>query len=142
MYLIDSGPRVIHAFDFDGARGTLSGQRGLVSVPEAIGSPDGLTVDAGGDLWVAIYGGGRVQRYAPDGTLREEHILPAEQSTCCAFGGPSLRQLYVTTGTEGWSEEERRADPAAGLLYRLETDALGSPALPYRPEGAWWEMLR
>ena len=71
MYLVDSGPRVIHAFAFDGDRGTISAGRILATVPEDVGAPDGMTVDAAGDLWVAIYGGGRVHRYAPDGTLRE-----------------------------------------------------------------------
>ena len=69
MYLVDSGPRVIHAFAFDPDRGTISDGRILVTVPEDVGAPDGMTVDAAGDLWVAIYGGGRVNRYAPDGTL-------------------------------------------------------------------------
>jgi sugar lactone lactonase YvrE len=138
MYLVDSGPRVVHAFAFDGADGSISDGRVLVSVPEEVGSPDGMTVDASGDLWVAIYGGGRVHRYAPDGQLREVLEVPAEQSTCCAFGGPELRRLYVTTATENWTDEQRRADPAAGVVYRFETDAAGTPAAPFRPNAAWW----
>jgi sugar lactone lactonase YvrE len=138
MYLVDSGPREVHAFAFDGARGTISDGRVLVSVPEEVGSPDGMTVDASGDLWVAIYGGGRVQRHAPDGELREVLEVPAEQSTCCAFGGPDLRRLYVTTATENWTDEQRRADPAAGVVYRFETDAAGVPAAPFHPEREWW----
>ena len=58
MYLVDSGPRVIHAFAFDPDHGTISDGRILVTVPEDVGAPDGMTVDAAGDLWVAIYGGG------------------------------------------------------------------------------------
>jgi sugar lactone lactonase YvrE len=65
MYVVDSGPREVHAFAFDGADGTISDGRVLVTVPEEVGSPDGMTVDASGDLWVAIYGGGRVHRYTP-----------------------------------------------------------------------------
>lgn len=138
MYLVDSGPRQVHAFAFDGSDGTISDGRVLASVPEEVGSPDGMTVDAAGDLWVAIYGGGRVHRYAPDGVLGEVLEVPAEQSTCCAFGGPGLRRLYVTTATENWSDEQRRADPAAGVVYRFETDAAGVPAAPFRPEPEWW----
>ena len=119
MYLVDSGPRVIHAFAFDGDRGTISDGRILVTVPEDVGAPDGMTVDAAGDLWVAIYGGGRVNRYAPDGSLRKAYPIPARECTCCAFGGPGLNRLFVTTATEGWTDEQRRADPAAGLVYRL-----------------------
>jgi len=138
MYLVDSGPRVIHAFAFDADRGTISDGRILATVPENVGSPDGMTVDAAGDLWVAIYGGGQVHRYAPDGSLREVRTVPARESTCCAFGGPGLNRLYVTTATEGWSDEQRRAEPAAGLVYRFDTDATGTPATPFRPSSDWW----
>ncbi|GAA4371049.1 SMP-30/gluconolactonase/LRE family protein [Agromyces bauzanensis] len=138
MYLVDSGPRVVHAFAFDGADGTISDGRVLVSVPEEVGSPDGMTVDASGDLWVAIYGGGRVHRYTPDGALRQVLTVPAAQSTCCAFAGPGLHRLYVTTATENWTDDQRRAEPAAGLVYRIETDATGRPAEPFRPDPDWW----
>ncbi len=138
MYLVDSGPRVIHAFAFDGESGTLSGGRILVTVPERIGAPDGMTVDAAGDLWVAVYGGGRVNRYAPDGTLRQAVGVPARQCTCCAFGGPGMHTLFVTTATEGWTDDQRRSDPGAGLVYRFETGATGRPAEPFRPRGPWW----
>lgn len=141
MYLADSGSRVIHAFTFDAERGTISNGRALVTVAEEVGAPDGLTVDADGDLWVAIYGGGRVHRYSPDGVLREALLLPTMQTTSCAFAGPGLNRLYVTTATEGWSDEQRRAEPAAGLVYRLDTDATGRPAEPFRPDPAWWDEV-
>jgi sugar lactone lactonase YvrE len=142
MYLVDSGPRVIYEFAFDGDRGTIAGQRVLVTVPDEVGAPDGMTVDAAGDLWVAIYGGARVNRYAPDGSLREVHPIPAQQCTCCAFGGPGLHALYVTTATENWTTEQRRSEPAAGLVYRVETNATGRPAAPYVPDPRWWAELR
>jgi sugar lactone lactonase YvrE len=138
MYLADSGTGVVYAFSFDGQRGMLSDQRALITVPAGLGAPDGLTVDADGDIWVAIYGGGCIQRYAPDGTLREALTVPAKQSTSCAFAGPGLHRLYVTTATEGWSDEQRRAEPAAGLVYHFETEATGRPAAPFRPDQAWW----
>jgi sugar lactone lactonase YvrE len=141
MYLADSGPRVIHAFDFDGAGGTMSAGRILVTVPEDVGPPDGLTVDADGDLWVAIWGAGRIHRYSPAGELREVLAVPAVETTSCAFAGPGLHRQYVTTATEDWTDEERRADPKAGLVYRLETDATGRPADPFRPDPAWWSSV-
>ena len=137
MYLADTIPRVIHAFDFDGERGAISAGRVLITVHEGAG-PDGLTVDAAGDLWVAIFGAGRVQRYSPTGVLREELHVPAMETTSCAFAGPGLNRLYVTTATEDWSDEERRAEPTAGLTYRFDTDAVGRPAAPFRPEPGWW----
>jgi sugar lactone lactonase YvrE len=138
MYLIDSGPRVVHAFKFDAERGLISDGQVLISVPEEVGSPDGMTVDAAGDLWVAVYGGGRVQRYSPSGELREEFRVPAVESTCCAFAGPKLNRLYITTATEHWTDEQRRADPRAGLVYRVDTDAVGRPAAPFRPDPKWF----
>ena len=138
MYLVDSGPRVVHAFDFDGAHGTIARPRELIEVDENVGAPDGMTVDTSGDLWVAIYGGGRVHRYSPNGTLLEEWLLPAEQTTSCAFAGSGLRRLYVTTATEHWTEEQRRAERSAGLVYWFETDTTGRPAEPYRPDATWW----
>ena len=141
MYLVDSGPRVVHAFAFDADRGTISAGRVLITVAEEVGAPDGMTVDAGGDLWVAVYGGGRINHYSPDGVLREVLAVPARQSTCCAFAGPGLARLYVTTATEGWTDEQRRADPAAGLVYRLDTDATGRPAAPFRPDPDWWATV-
>ena len=102
-------------------------------MPEEVGSPDGMTVDAGGDLWVAVYGGGRVQRYSPEGDLKAEFAVPAEQTTCCAFAGRGLNRLYVTTATEGWTDDRRRAEPGAGLVYRVDTDAIGQPAAAVRP---------
>jgi sugar lactone lactonase YvrE len=141
MYLVDSGPGVVLAFAFDADRGALSARRVLISVPPDVGAPDGMTVDAAGDLWVAIYGGGRVQRHSPDGVLRQVLTVPAAQSTCCAFAGPALDRLYVTTATEGWSDERRRADPAAGLVYRLEPGATGRAAAPFVPDPGWWARV-
>jgi sugar lactone lactonase YvrE len=142
MYLADSGPGVIRAFAFDGDRGTISEGRILVTVSEEIGAPDGLTVDTAGDLWVAVYGGGRVHRYSPEGVLREALPVPAEQTTSCAFAGPGLHRLYVTTATENWNDEQRGADPAAGLVYRFDTDATGRAAAPFSPDPEWWEEAR
>ena len=140
MYLADSGTRTITAFAFDGESGAISQERVFATVAEAIGAPDGLTVDADGDVWTAIYGGGRVHRYGSDGALREAYPLPALQTTSCAFAGQGLHRLYVTTATEDWSDDQRREDPAAGVVYWLETDATGRPAAPFRPDPTWWSV--
>ncbi len=141
MYLADSGPGVVYAFRFHAEEGTISDGRQLITLGEGNGVPDGLTVDADGDIWVALYGAGKIHRYSPDGGLREALSLPAQQCTSCAFAGTKLNRLYVTTATEGWSEEERRAQPTAGLVYRFDTDATGRPAAPFRPDSGWWAGL-
>jgi sugar lactone lactonase YvrE len=141
MYHADSGPRLVRAFDFDAERGTISHPRVLLDLDDADGAPDGLTVDVIGDLWIAIWGAGQVRRYAPDGTLHEVLEVPTPETTCCAFGGPELRRLYVTTATEHWTDERRRAEPGAGLVYRFDTAVSGPPAEPFRPDPAWWSTV-
>jgi sugar lactone lactonase YvrE len=141
MYLVGSGPRVVYAFAFDSDRGTIAGRCVLITIAEEVGTPDGMTVDATGDIWVAIYGGGRIHRYSPEGSLRQATRVPAVQTTCCGFGGPRLHRLYITTATENWSEEERRAEPAAGLVYWCDTDATGVPAASFRPDPDWWKKV-
>ncbi len=142
MYLADSGPRVVRAYDVDGDSGALAGERTLVTLAVDLGAPDGLTVDERGDLWVAVYGGGQVRHYSPDGVLRGVLSIPTPQTTCCAFAGPGMCRLYVTTATEGWTDEQRRTDPAAGVVYRVDTDVRGVPAAPFRPERTWWAGVR
>ena len=129
MYLADTTPRLIHATSFDGERGTISDGRVLVTVAEGV-SPDGLTVDAAGHIWVAVFGAGRVHRYSPEGELLQELLVPAREATSCAFAGGALNRLYVTTATEDWSDDQRRADPAAGLTYRFDTNTTAAPRHP------------
>ncbi len=138
MYLVDSGPGTITAFDFDPVGGGISRGRVLVAVPDGEGSPDGMTVDAAGDLWVAFYAGWCVRQYSSDGVVRAALPLPAEQATCCAFAGDGLSRLYVTTATEFWTPEQRAAEPAAGLVYRFDTQTTGLAAQPYQPSSRWW----
>lgn len=77
-------------FAFDATRGRFS-DGVLVDVLEDVGTPGGMDND--GDLWVAIWGGGRVHRYSPDGELREALHVPAEQTTSCAFAGLACTAL-------------------------------------------------
>jgi hypothetical protein len=72
-------------------------------------------------------------------SMRQVITVPAKQSTSCAFAGPGLNRLYVTTATEDWSEEQRRREPAAGLVYWCRTDSTGLPAAPFRPNLEWWQ---
>jgi len=94
---------------------------------EVDGFPDGLTVDAEGRVWVALFGGGRVLCLSPDGEVLDEVRLPVALVTACAFGGDDLRDLYVTTSREDLADPE----PEAGALFRVRTDVPGTPVLPY-----------
>src|SRR5206468_663175 len=84
---------------FDAAGGTLANRRPLVEIPADLGVPDGLTVDADGFIWLAIWGGWCVRRYSPRGELEREIRLPVSQVSSCTFGGPDLRDLYATSAT-------------------------------------------
>ena len=138
MYLVESVPGVIIAFDFDPLTASISGGRDLVTFDAEDGVPDGLAIDRDGRIWAAIYGAGRVDCYSPDGELEHVIDLPAEQTTSCAFAGPHLDRMYVTTATENWTDEQRRADPDAGIVYRVESGASGWPANPFVPDATWW----
>jgi sugar lactone lactonase YvrE len=91
--------------------------------------PDGSAVDAEGFLWNAQWGGGRIVRYAPDGRVDRIVDLPVERPTSCAFGGPELTTLYVTSASEGLGAEARAAQPLAGGLFAFDAGVKGL-ALP------------
>ena len=127
FYFIDSPTRRIDVFDFDPASGTLENRRPLAAVEVEGAVPDGLAVDAEGGVWVALHGGWGLRRYSPDGELLAEVHLPIARITSCCFGGPDLRDLYVTTRREGLSAAEQAAQPLAGALLRLDVGVAGLP---------------
>jgi sugar lactone lactonase YvrE len=131
MYYVDSTTQGLDAFDFDLAQGTLGQRRRLVSIPAQEGLPDGMTVDAEGGLWLALHGSGTVRRYLPSGELDRVIRVPARYVTCCAFGGPDYQDLYITTMTYGFSDEELKDTPLAGSLFRCRPGVRGRPAFRF-----------
>jgi sugar lactone lactonase YvrE len=121
-YYDDTATHRIDVFDYDRDTG-LTGRRPFVVLPDD-GNPDGLTVDAEGGVWVALFGGGAVHRYTPDGVLDQVVELPTPQVTACTFGGPGLDQLFVTTSREGMAPGD---DPLAGSLFRADVGIMGLP---------------
>ncbi|WP_240930394.1 SMP-30/gluconolactonase/LRE family protein [Isoptericola sp. BMS4] len=109
------------------ARG-LTGRRPFVAVDPADGAPDGLTVDADGGVWVALWGGSAVRRYSPSGVVDAEIRFPATQVTACTFGGDDLGTLYVTTSRQDLADYEQ---PEAGSLFRVDAGVRGLPATPF-----------
>jgi sugar lactone lactonase YvrE len=128
MYFIDSPTQSIDVFDFDLATGSIANRRTWLRIGPAHGMPDGLTLDADGYVWVSLWGGGGVRRYAPDGRLDAVVGLPTMYPTSCTFGGPDLRDLYITTATIRLSDSERADQPQAGGLFRCRPGAGGRPA--------------
>ncbi|WP_411761867.1 SMP-30/gluconolactonase/LRE family protein [Streptomyces tunisiensis] len=113
MYYIDTPTRRVDVFDFSGD-GTIAGRRPLAEIEEGAGFPDGLTVDADGCVWVALWDGGAVRRYTPSGELDRVIELPVPRVTCCAFGGPGLTDLYVTTARVGLTAPHPSPAPGGG----------------------------
>ncbi len=133
MYLADSGTARIDAFDFDPPSGAIARRRTIITVDEPGVAPDGLTVDEDGALWVALWDGGRVRRYRPDGALIGEVPFAVDRPTSCAFGGPDRSTLYVTTARHNLDDAALARQPEAGHVFRIEgLGATGAPCNPYR----------
>jgi sugar lactone lactonase YvrE len=125
MYYIDLPTSRIDCFDFDADAGTIRNRRPWVHIPSDIGWPDGLVVDADGYVWVALWAGGAVHRYAPDGRLASIVRFPVTLTTKPGFGGPDLGDLYVTSAWIDLDADARARQPLAGGVFRLRPGATG-----------------
>jgi D-xylonolactonase len=123
FYHTDTLEKKVYAFDL-ADDGNLSRKRVLVKTAGS-GYPDGTAVDAAGYVWVAMFGGARVDRYAPDGKLEGSLAFPCPNVTKIAFGGPDLRTAFATTAAVGLGEEERRKFPLAGGVFSFRVAAPG-----------------
>lgn len=125
-YYVDTETQRIDVFDVN--EGDLRGRRGFVSIPEETGSPDGLTVAADGSVWVALWGGGAVHGYAPDGSLIERIELPVPQVSACTFGGDDLGTLFITTSAQGLDADH---GTEAGSLFSVRPGVAGMPVAAF-----------
>jgi len=123
MYFADTATGWIYAYDFDAASGTIANRRPFARHER--GHPDGSTVDAEGYLWNCRWDGGCVIRFAPDGRVDRILEIPAERVTSCAFGGPELDTLYITTARYGLSQEDLARQPHAGSIFAARPGVRG-----------------
>ncbi|MFF4038607.1 SMP-30/gluconolactonase/LRE family protein [Streptomyces sp. NPDC001816] len=121
MYYADTPTRRVDVFDHD-TEG-IRNRRTLVEIEQGAGFPDGLTVDAEGCVWVALWDGGAVRRYTPSGGLDRVLTLPAPRTTACTFGGPDLTDLYITTARTGLSAPH----PVSGSVLVVPGAGKGLP---------------
>jgi sugar lactone lactonase YvrE len=121
VYYSDTGTGRVDVFDVEPASGALVDRRPFAVVDPAIGAPDGLSLDNEGGVWVALWGGSRVHRYAPTGTLDDVVDLPVTNVTACTFGGDDRRKLFITTSRLDLREDE----PAAGAVFVAEPEVAG-----------------
>ena len=124
MYHNDSALQLTYMFDLD-EDGVPSNRRVFARYGEGDGYPDGMTVDSEDCLWIAFWDGWCVRRYSPEGNCLELLRLPVQKPTSCAFGGPDLGQLYVTSASIGLTLQERSEQPCAGGLFMLDTPYTG-----------------
>jgi sugar lactone lactonase YvrE len=127
MYYTDSPRRVIWSYDYDPASGAMANERVFARIAPDAGVPDGLCIDAEGFVWGAHWGGWRVTRYAPDGSIDRVLEMPVRQPSSCAFGGPDLATLYVTSAAFGMTEADLAQAPHGGL-FAIEAGVRGLPA--------------
>ena len=126
-YYVDTPTQCVDAFDY--VDGTLIHRRHLLHIEPELGAPDGLTVDSEGHLWVALWGGGAVHRYSPEGKLVDRVGVPTPRVTACTFGGSDLDDLLITTSKV---DVDRQRHPWSGALFRVRNAGLGIPAHEYQ----------
>lgn len=127
MYYVDSVPGRIYTYDFDLTHGSIANRRILVDRSGQRGVPDGLTVDAEGFIWVAIWDGYCLERYDPAGRLERTLPMPVQFPTSMAFGGADLDDLYVTSALCEIPPEERHGAAPDGGLLRIRGAGRGLP---------------
>lgn len=126
FYHTDTPTGRVCAFDYIPESGDIARRRVVAEIPGSWGLPDGMTVDTEGQLWLALWGGGRVIRIDPStSAISYELLVPAKNVTSCTFGGDFLDELYITTASVGMSKEERARLPLAGALFRAHVPFQG-----------------
>ncbi len=134
MYYIDSPTHAVRAYDFDPLSGDIANGRTIIEVPHDTGTPDGMTIDSEGLLWIALWGGAAVGRWDPNsGELVEKVEVPALNVTSCAFGGNDLSTLFITTASIDTLPEKATLYPEAGSLFAADVGVRGVPASLFRP---------
>ncbi len=133
MYYNDTPTMTVQAFNYDDATGSISNRRVAVRIPKGMGAPDGMTIDAEGKLWIALWGGGCVARFDPSsGELLQRVNVPAPNVSSCAFGGEKLETLYITTARAWVKPEKLEEFPLSGGLFAVKPGVNGVPAFFYQ----------
>ena len=126
FYHVDSLSKEVTAYNYQIDSGNISQPRSVVRLPDDTAVPDGITVSKDGNLWVAHWGGGCVTRWDPKhGKLLETFKVPAKLTTSCAFGGPKMNELYITTARYQQSIEDLEKHPLSGGIFKIKTDTEG-----------------
>jgi sugar lactone lactonase YvrE len=127
MYHSDSRQDYVWAWDFNKETGDIRNQRVFLQMDIQEGRPDGAAVDSEGYYWLCHVGGWHLARYSPDGQIDRVIGLPVQRPTMCAFGGPDLKTLFITTATFPLSATTLRKQPLAGSIFAIDVGIAGIP---------------
>lgn len=126
FYYIDTPTRQVQAFDYDLKTGKIANPRIAITIPKSFGWPDGMTSDTQGNLWIAMWGGAQITKWNPNtGALLQKIPVPALNTSCCAFGGKNMSELFITSARHGMSDEEIKKYPLSGGLFKVITNVEG-----------------
>ncbi len=128
MYVADSGRSVIETWSYDVDVGLPGSLLSILSIPPAEGRPDGMTIDAEGHIWVALWGGGAVRRYRPDGVLDMHIKVPVSLAASCVFGGENHDLLFITTARYKLNVQQLANEPLAGSVFVCRPGPTGMAA--------------
>jgi sugar lactone lactonase YvrE len=123
VFYADTPTARVDSFDFDPASGAFTDRRTFTEISGG-GYPDGMAIDEEDGIWVALWGGSAVHRYDSTGRLDLVIDLPVSNVTACAFGGPDLRTLFITTSRQGLDTDDQ---PDAGAVFRYDASVRGAP---------------
>lgn len=120
MYLVDAADRVLYIYDFDTDEGTTANRRELIRFPDDMpGSPDGIDIDPQGNIFIAMWDGWAIVKYAPDGTLIETYGTPFPRPTSCVFADGSPPRIMVTSARIRVSSDLLAKYPSSGATIEL-----------------------
>lgn len=129
MYYIDTPTQKVIGFDFNLKSGEISNPSTAVIIPEELGFPDGMTIDAEDKIWVAMWNGSAIYRFDPEsGEMLEKIEVPALNVTSVAFGGTEMDTLYITSAGISMNEKESSMYPHAGGLFKFVPGVKGIKA--------------
>ncbi|MGV8832563.1 MAG: SMP-30/gluconolactonase/LRE family protein [Devosia sp.] len=132
FWFADTLDKQVSVFEYDNASGAISGRRLFVDTTGTGYGPDGGTIDAEGYIWVAMWDGWKIVRFAPNGRVDREIRLPVSKPTSCMFGGPDLKTLYVTSAVWDLTGDALAAQPQAGGLFAIDAGVAGLPETRFR----------
>lgn len=135
MYYIDTPTLKVTAWDYDPETGNIGNPQTAIEIPREMGYPDGMTIDAEGNVWIALWNGAAVGCWNPEtGELLRKIDVPAKNVTSVAFGDDDLGTLYITTARQKTSEEELKKFPHAGGVFKVRPGVKGVNAFYFKGE--------